>query len=520
MKIIVLVHKEGREAMNVFSSEGEKLSFSDNSCTEVFWELAKKYPEAVIGWCEEKFCGQLDFGTWEKVFHHDLVMASYAVENSFLPAQIGYVDQLPFINVNRRVRYGTWQMSRDVGGMKGEVILRFKDLLGKIENFEYLLNSIGKLGQQNGLVCYSDPVLINREKSLSVVSTASRTQLFAFIYQHYNSIWTSGLLFCFALFETSFPLGAYVQSFFNRKLFKKDIDLSRITVSSCRPFFGNGIDVIIPTMGRADYLLRVLEDLSVQTLLPVKIVIVEQNGKSGSESELHFLTERQWPFKIIHLFTHKVGVCNARNLALKYTEEDWIFLSDDDQRMEPELMEECLNKLKQYGNSSITTSYLQPGELKKFKIPKQWGTFGSGNSIVHRSFIKRVRFEEIFEYGYGEDVDFGMQLRNIGCDIFYEPSLEIQHLKAPIGGFREEVITPWAGVQPKPKPSPTMMALINKYFTKEQILGYRLELMLRYYSKQTIKNPFKYFKTMKERWQLSESFLEIINANMSLKNVD
>jgi GT2 family glycosyltransferase len=37
------------------------------------------------------------------------------------------------------------------------------------------------------------------------------------------------------------------------------------------------------------------------------------------------------------------------------------------------------------------------------------------------------------EFGYGEDTDFGMQLRNKGFDVIYFPDLKITHLKAPMG---------------------------------------------------------------------------------------
>ena len=44
-------------------------------------------------------------------------MMSYAVKTKFL-SEIGYIDQLPFINVEPGVKYPTWRMSSDVGGIK------------------------------------------------------------------------------------------------------------------------------------------------------------------------------------------------------------------------------------------------------------------------------------------------------------------------------------------------------------------------------------------------------------------
>ena len=36
-----------------------------------------------------------------------------------MPDEIGYIDQLPFVNPNNDVLYPTWKMSTDVGGIKG-----------------------------------------------------------------------------------------------------------------------------------------------------------------------------------------------------------------------------------------------------------------------------------------------------------------------------------------------------------------------------------------------------------------
>ena len=62
-----------------------------------------------------------------------------------------------------------------------------------------------------------------------------------------------------------------------------------------------------------------------------------------------------------------------------------------------------------------------------------------------------------FEFGFGEDADFGMQLRNQGYDVLYLPEPEILHLKAPIGGFRTKPVLQWQNESIQPKPSPTVM---------------------------------------------------------------
>ena len=125
-------------------------------------------------------------------------------------------------------------------------------------------------------------------------------------------------------------------------------------------------------------------------------------------------------------------------MALSKTTAEWVFLSDDDQRLKPDLFERAFKKIKEYGINAVVTNSLKSAEQNIFNTTKQWGSFGAGNSMVKKEFLQKVSFSRIFEHGYGEDIDFGMQLRNVGCDIIYHPDLEILHLKAPVGGFRKE----------------------------------------------------------------------------------
>lgn len=55
------------------------------------------------------------------------------------------------------------------------------------------------------------------------------------------------------------------------------------------------VDVLIPTIGRKEYLYDVLIDLRKQTLLPQKVIIVEQNSEPDSLTQLDYLTAEEWP---------------------------------------------------------------------------------------------------------------------------------------------------------------------------------------------------------------------------------
>lgn len=569
--MILLIHKNAETPVRILK-DGVEVAFKSDTCTGAFWEMAERFPDKLIGWCEEDLQEKLALENWGEIFHHDLIMASYAVKIAFLPPQLGYVDQLPFINVNRNILYGTWQMSSDVGGIKGKVLLQFRKLFSEERNFNFLLNSIGKIGQQNSLFCYSVPELIcqaepaeasinyarsNRQtepespNNTNQVNQSSRqtelveardsssepnnspaelveapvgyfastSQLFTFVYQHYNSAWTSVLLLSYIIYERSFPFFTYLKCFRHGKFFKKEVDFSGIEVASGKIISKNDtVDVIIPTIGRPEYLMDVLKDLAAQTHLPEKVIIVEQNPDKNSASELNFLQTEAWPFEIIHHFIHQTGACNARNIALKEATSEWIFFADDDIRFNEKLLQNVLMEIQKFGISAVHMNCKQEDEKTVFHKVKQWGSFGSGTSIVSSQYAKKCQFSMVYEHGNGEDADFGMQLRKLGCDIIYHPQLELFHLKAPIGGFRKNEEKEWENDASAPKPSPTIMAFAERFYSLEQIRGYKISLFLKYYQYQEIKNPVKYLRTMNRRWKKSKEWSGILMERLNNNN--
>jgi GT2 family glycosyltransferase len=263
------------------------------------------------------------------------------------------------------------------------------------------------------------------------------------------------------------------------------------------------IDVIIPTIGRKNYLYDVLKDFSKQTLLPQRIIIVEQSPEIGSTTALDYLTNEKWPFEIQHIFTHQAGACNARNLALKETKSEWVFLADDDIRIEQSFIENTFEKINCFEAKVVTAKCIQKRQDQSFSEVIQWRAFGAGCSFVRKDILNNVKFNIAFEFGYGEDGDFGMQLRNLGFDILYLPESVILHLKAPVGGFRTKTVLQWHKDDIQPKPSPTLMLHNMLHNSKEQINSYKTALFVNYYKLQKIKNPIKYYIHFQKQWERS-----------------
>ncbi|TRX24098.1 glycosyltransferase family 2 protein [Flavobacterium franklandianum] len=510
--MLIVYHNRSNvvELANVKAFDTDK--FSLKSIASVLVEVAKNYPEEILVWCHQSFKKELNVSAIEKLLHHKKVLLSYNPSDiPFLDSAIGYIDASLFVQINKVVSFPTWQMSSMVGCVYAEVLLALHNEIPLDENFDYFLCSLAKLLMPKGLLCYSEPRLLNnRTKSIS--AKTSQYTLFRFVKQHYRTRWVFLLLFNLFIFERKFPLLPFLFSLFYKNRSKTNINLDDIKVQSSRKVIDTGtVDVIIPTIGRKNYLYDVLKDFSKQTLLPKKIIIVEQNPETESTTELDYLTNEKWPFEIQHIFTHQAGACNARNLALKKTQSEWVFLADDDNRFEATLLSDIFSKVEQYGNEVVTTSYPQKNEIKKYTKVIQWPTFGAGNSFVPRAILTDVKFNKAFEFGYGEDGDFGMQLRNLGYDILYLPEPEILHLKAPVGGYRTKPVLRWHNESIQPKPSPTIMLYQMAHCSKEQMNNYKTILFFKYYKFQTIKNPIRYYIYFQKQWKKSVFWANELN---------
>ena len=195
---------------------------------------------------------------------------------------------------------------------------------------------------------------------------------------------------------------------------------------------------------------------------------------------------------------------------------NYVFLCDDDNRFKDNVISDAIKQLNGIGAEVVNSAYIQKGESPVYHKMKQWGAFGSGNAFLKTKTIKNLKFDENFEFGYGEDIDFGCQLRNAGIDIIYHPTIKILHLKAPMGGFRQQMKNDWEEGALQPKPSPTFMSYLKKNYNEFQILGYKTVLWLKFYKKQEVRNPFVYISEMKKRWNLSENIVSKISNNNCL----
>jgi len=499
--MILLIHKNEEVFEVVDLTTNTILVVSNQKPINALFEIAKKHTERILIWCHQSLKENLNIEGIKTTFTLKNMMLSYG-KNQYFHEQIGYIEDSPFLKVNKKVKYPTWLMSSQIGTIYASELLKFESEINLKNSFDFVLNSIAKKGMPNGLLCYSEPKLLKNDYSFQKENKASIFQLFKFVKLHYKGVWSILLLLNFMVYEKRFSIISFIRSlFYKRKTTNLEFDFeSLIPVVTNQK---SSIDVIIPTIGRKDYLHDVLKDLSNQTLLPEKVIVIEQNENLNSKSELDFITSTKWPFKIFHKFIHQTGACNARNLALKEVTSGYVFFADDDIRLNDDILKNTIYLMKQNRVKAVTLSCLKSDEKEVYNNVFQWQSFGSGCSFVEKSAIKNLEFNMAFEHGFGEDADFGMQLRNKEIDVLYVPTIKLQHLKAPIGGFRMPYKHSWKKDIVQPKPSPTVMLNRINNTTKYQLLGYKTKLLIKFYKNQQVKNPFTYLLKFKKQWQQS-----------------
>ncbi|MBS1534288.1 MAG: glycosyltransferase family 2 protein [Bacteroidetes bacterium] len=503
--MIVIYHNQNRI---VEVSSAVKADFSvyvGQKITAGLFAIAIQFPDEVLVWCDQEEKENLNLEAISGFFHHTKAIISYCrYRGAYLDHFLGYVEATPYFNINKKVHYGTWQMSSQVGAVHASVLITVKDQVNLKDNFDYFLNSLAKLAMPFGLLCYSEPALLLDGSELKNSCKSDYYELFRFVKQHYKRRWTFLLFFNLLYFEKRLLLMPLLYSFLYRKRSFDPSGLNKILIQSNRNIIEHKtIDVLIPTIGREQYLRDVLELLAKQTFLPRNIIVIEQNPDPNSTSNLDYLWQQQWPFQIKHKFIHQTGACNARNIGLELVESEFCFLADDDLFFEHNLIENAMNAFETISNEVFMVACHLKEQTIQSMPPKQFPVFGSGAAFVKSSCLKNLSFRRGYEFGFGEDIDFGMQLRNHGFDVIYLSTFKILHLKAPMGGFRTQPVLRWQNEVFQPKPSPTMMLFHLLHQSPEQINSYKTTLFINTFERKYWIKPLHYYRIFKKKWNTS-----------------
>lgn len=133
------------------------------------------------------------------------------------------------------------------------------------------------------------------------------------------------------------------------------------------------ISVVLATKNRFHDIIKCIESIMDQTLLPDEIVIIDASDTQELNSKIkEFRSEKT---KIIYVHT-KPGMCYQRNIGIERSHGDIVFILDDDTILEKEFIKEIVNifeqdKYKKIGGvqGDVTNMLNYSGILDAIYIP-------------------------------------------------------------------------------------------------------------------------------------------------------
>ena len=194
--------------------------------------------------------------------------------------------------------------------------------------------------------------------------------------------------------------------------------------------------VIIATYNRARVLAPVLEALGRQSVGPERFeVVVADDGSTDGTAELVAAVARRLPVHVSYVRLDHVGVCRARNEAIRCSRGRYLVFIDSDIVCDPRFVEEHLRTHHRHPRSVVTGPAVLIRSLDEIPRPVRpwhWSTapFAGGNASVARDeALAAGLFDEGFDELGWEDVEFGIRLKARGLSVRFNPRAVGYHYK-------------------------------------------------------------------------------------------
>lgn len=191
------------------------------------------------------------------------------------------------------------------------------------------------------------------------------------------------------------------------------------------------VSIVIPVYNEADHLAACLEAISLQSVLPQEVIVVDNNSTDGSAS-----VAASFPFVKV-LTEKKQGVVHARNRGFKAAKGEIIGRIDADTLLPSDWVAKINDIFKDESISAVSGSahyydfalagladridFKLRGHLSQ-KLGKDNFLWGA-NMAVRRSDWRKVQNELCSSPKMHEDFDLGIHLESIGLNVAYDESL-------------------------------------------------------------------------------------------------
>lgn len=216
------------------------------------------------------------------------------------------------------------------------------------------------------------------------------------------------------------------------------------------------VSIIIPTFNRASFLQATVNQLVRQSFDRFELLIVDQSDPSDATSNAHYVQTCGDP-RIHYLHTKIRGPSNARNEGLARARAEIVLFLDDDVIL---LADRFIDA--HYGvyvnravggvvgrhvertlrmNARHTACHISAGGRTVFNlfgtVPVPVGSCKGSNMSFRMKAVAQIGGFDRY-LNFLDESDFSTRISAAGWLLMFEPSAEIVHLSAPIGGVREK----------------------------------------------------------------------------------
>jgi glycosyltransferase involved in cell wall biosynthesis len=250
-------------------------------------------------------------------------------------------------------------------------------------------------------------------------------------------------------------------------------DVGAVDESAVEP---DSVSVLIPTLERYDYLRPLLTQLREQTVPPLEIIVVDQTPENR---RYHQLQDDYPDLPLKCIYRDQRGQCSSRNAGLQLVRGAYVLFLDDDDEVQPNLIELHLRSVRRHraSVSSGVAHELGAGALPdEFKLFRVSDVLPTNNTLAHVStFSRSGLFDLAYERGSRADGDLGMRIYRSGALMVLNPTIAVIHHHAPTGGLRTHNTRTITYASSRSRlfhrhlPSATEIYLAMRYFTARQV---------------------------------------------------
>jgi glycosyltransferase involved in cell wall biosynthesis len=405
------------------------------------------------------------------VWHSGLLLGT-----SGQPGIIDFVSPTWMLNrdPDSSIEATSWRISLNAALIRTEVLRQMGTLNGSFSNLQVAGLELGHRFITKGVLVRYSPSLVQNRVEVEDSQKANFVEEVKFIYHRYGRFWTLWALIRVLLsqyvsvLEVLSALRVLLYKRENSPTFRRqpsEVELKPLSVS-----------IVIPTLDRYPYLRKLLQGLKLQRYIPYEIIIVDQTEESRRETTI---AEEFSDLPLKLFYQKEPGQCSSRNRALNAASGDCILFLDDDDEVQPDLIEYHVANLQKYEAevSCGVADEIGAGPLpENFRYLRFSDVFPTNNTMIRREILEMSGlFDLAYDRGQRADGDLGMRIYLSGCRMILDPSISVLHHHAPTGGLRQHnarVITyaiSRRSLFKKQIPSVTEMYLAKRYFTPRQV---------------------------------------------------